>query len=85
MLVTEFLRVYTSDLSRELLAQVIDQKAYLSALTERLKETASNLDSGSFQDYHCKCEFMSSPRCADRGSPCTHDRDTQTRSTAYRD
>lgn len=48
MLVTEFLRMYTSDLSRELLAQVMDAKTYLSTLTEQLKAAASKLESGSF-------------------------------------
>jgi len=85
MLVTEFLRLYTSDLSREILAQVVDPKVYLSALTEQLKVTASKLDSGLFQEYHHKRELMSSPRCTDRRSPRTHDRDTRTHSTTYWD
>jgi len=58
MLVTEFLRVYASDLSRELLGQVTDPKAYLSALTEQLRSAASELESGSFDEYHSKCELM---------------------------
>lgn len=48
MIVTEFLRIYTSDLSRELLAQIVDPKAYISALTKQLKAAASELESGSF-------------------------------------
>lgn len=46
ILVTEFLGMYTNDLSRELLAQAMDIKAYLSALTGQLKVAASGLDSG---------------------------------------
>jgi len=76
MLVTEFLRMYTHDLSRELLAQAADMKAYLSVLTEQLKAAASKLESGSFQEYHRRCGLTSSPRCVDRGSPHTHIRDT---------
>ena len=49
MLVTEFLRMYTSDFSREFLAQFMDPKAYLSTLTEQLKSAASKLESGLFQ------------------------------------
>ena len=52
MLVTEFLRMYASDLSRELLGQVTDPKAYLSVLTEQLKSAASRLESGSFEEHH---------------------------------
>lgn len=48
MLVTEFLRMYTSDFSRELLARVTDSKVYLSGLTEQLKSAASQLESGLF-------------------------------------
>jgi len=51
MLVTEFLRMYASDLSRELLGQVTDPKVYLSALTEQLKSAASKLESGSFEEH----------------------------------
>ena len=58
MLVMEFLRMYTSDLSRELLAQVVDMKVYLSALTEQLKSAASEIESGLFQRYHRKCELI---------------------------
>jgi hypothetical protein len=49
MLVAEFLRTYTSDLSQELLTQAVDMKAYLSALAEQLKAAASELESGSLQ------------------------------------
>ena len=76
MLVTEFLRMYASDLSQELLDQVMDPRAHLSTLTEQLKSAASELESGLFEEYHRKCELMNPPRCADRGSPCTYDRDT---------
>lgn len=48
MLVTEFLRMYTNDLSRELLTRVTDSKVYLSGLTEQLKSAASQLESGLF-------------------------------------
>lgn len=84
MFVTEFLGMYTSDLSRELLAQVVDMKTYLSALTEQLKAAASEIESGSFREYHPKCELISPLRCADRGSPCTYNRDTKTHRTTYR-
>ena len=50
MLVTEFLRMYASDLSRELLGQVMDPRTYLSALTEQLKSAASKLESGLFEE-----------------------------------
>ena len=50
MLVTEFLGMYTNDLSRELLAQATDIKAYLSALTAQLKAAASGLESGLFSE-----------------------------------
>ena len=46
MLVTEFLRTATSDLSRELLAQAVDMRLYLSALMEQLKTATSKLESG---------------------------------------
>jgi len=65
MLVTEFLRMYTHDLSRELLAQAADMKTYLSALMEQLKAAAHKLESGSFQEYHRGCGLISPPRCAD--------------------
>jgi len=84
MFVTEFLRMYTSDLSRELLAQAMDTKAYLSALTDQLKVAASELESGPFQVCHRKCELINPPRCADRGSSCTYNRGTQTRHATYR-
>jgi len=85
MLVTEFLRMYASDLSRELLGQVTDPKAYLSALMEQLRSAASKLESGSFEEYRRKCELMSPLRRADRGSPCVYNRDTQTHRTTNRD
>jgi len=50
MLVTEFLKMYASDLSQELFGQVTDPKAYLSALTEQLRSAASKLESGSFEE-----------------------------------
>ena len=84
MLVTEFLRTYTSDHSRELLTQVTDMKSYLSALTEQLKVAASKLESGSSQRCHRECVLINSLRCADRGSPCAHNRDTQAHRPTYR-
>jgi hypothetical protein len=65
MFVTEFLRMYASDLSRELLGQVMDPKAYLSALMEQLKSAASKLESGSFKEQHRKYELMNPLRRAD--------------------
>ena len=84
MLVTEFLRTYISDLSRELLTQTTDMKSYLSGLTEQLKAAASKLESGSSQRYHRECKLINPLRCADRGSPCAHNRDTQAHRPTYR-
>jgi predicted component of type VI protein secretion system len=72
MLVTEFLGMYTSDLSRELLTQAAEMKAYLSVLADQLRAAASKLESGLLQGYHCRCELINPLRCADRGSSCTH-------------
>lgn len=76
MLVTEFLGMYTNDLSRELLAQATEMKTYISALTSQLKEAASKLESGSFPERRCESELIHPFRCANRGSPCAHNRDT---------
>ena len=58
MLVTEFLGMYTSDLSRELLTQAAEMKAYLSVLADQLRAAASKLESGLLQGYHCRCELI---------------------------
>jgi len=84
MLVTEFLRTYTSDLSQELLVQAANMKSYLSALTEQLKAAASELESGSSPRYHRKRKLTNPFRCADRRSPCAHDRDTQAHRPTHR-
>jgi len=76
MLVTEFLRTYTSDHSRELLTQTTDMKSYLSSLTEQLKVAASKLESGSSQRCRRESVLINPPRCASRGSSCAHNRDT---------
>ena len=81
MLVTEFLRTYTADLSRELLTQAVDMKSYLSKLTEQLKAASSRLESGSPQRCHGKRELINLLRCADRRPPRIHNRDTQARRT----
>jgi hypothetical protein len=83
MLVTEFLGMYTNDLSRELLAQATDMKAYFSVLTGQLKAAASKLESGSFSECYRERELTHSLRCANRESPCTHNRDTQPFRTTY--
>lgn len=85
MLVMEFLRTYTSDLSRELLTQAVGVGSYLSALTEQLKVATLNLESGLFSKHPGKCELINSPRCTHRGSSRTYNRDTQTHRTTYRD
>ena len=57
MLVVEFLRMYTSDLSRELLARVADIQTYICSLTGQLKEAASQLESGLSLEVHSRCEL----------------------------
>ena len=83
MLVTEFLRMHTDDLSRELLAQAADIKGYISALTGQLKVAASELESGLFLEYYCRCELINSLRRAGRESPRPCNRNAQTNCTAY--
>ena len=66
MFVTEFLGMYTNDLSRELLTQATDIKAYLSALTGQLKAAVSELESGLFSG-HCRGSQLTDPlRCVNR-------------------
>lgn len=50
MLVTEFLGMYTNDLSRELLTHATDIKTYITTLTRQLKVAASDLESGLFSE-----------------------------------
>lgn len=83
MLVTEFLRMYTDDLSRELLAQAADIKGYIFALMGQLKVAASKLESGLFSVYRCRFELINSLRRANRESPRTCNRNTQTHRTTY--
>lgn len=62
MLVTEFLRMYTNDLSRELLAQVADIQAYICSLAGKLREAASELESGLFSEVHDGDELTNQPQ-----------------------
>ena len=62
MLVTEFLRMYTNDLSRELLVQAADIQAHICSLTGQLKEAASKLGSGFISEVHNRCELTNQPQ-----------------------
>ena len=62
MLVTEFLRMYTNDLSRELLTQAADIQAYIRSLTGQLKEAASKLESGLFSEVYNRYELTNQPQ-----------------------